>query len=116
MREKLNRVKSEELSDKMEKDTINSVRYRMTRNTRALTPDPQRIERATKSSDRDIKSQSAVALGGDVVHPESKYVVRGILNVGPPSPSGSSGSSSSNSGDRGGSHAYRAKLMRYLNS
>jgi hypothetical protein len=98
----------------MDKDSNNSIRYRMTRNTRALTPDPMRIERASKSSDRDIKSQSQpVAVGGDVIH-ESKYVVRGILNVGPPSPSGSNSSSSSNSGERSGSHAYRAKLMRYL--
>lgn len=92
-------------------------RNRMTRNTRALTPDAQRIHRATKSSDRDVRTIAVV--GGDVIQ-ESKYVVRGVLNVGPPSPSGSTSSSNSNSGSGGersshmssGSHAYRAKLLR----
>ncbi|CRL08506.1 CLUMA_CG021285, isoform B [Clunio marinus] len=48
---------------------------------------------------------------------DSKYIVRGILNVGPPSPAGSVSSSSSSSGGNAGknggsgSQAYRAKIL-----
>lgn len=88
----------------MEKDS-SSLRRRTTRTARETTPEPSLKERISKSSDREIKTKSC----GD----DSKYIVRGILNVGPPSPAGSSSSSSGSGGHGGGSSAYRAKILRY---
>lgn len=92
----------------MEKDSA-SLRRRTTRTARESTPEPSLRERTSKSSDRETKTRST----GD----DSKYIVRGILNVGPPSPAGSSSSSGSGGhggGVSGGSSAYRAKLLRYF--
>jgi hypothetical protein len=97
----------------MEKDS-SSIRHRASRHARESTPEPTRKPRVSKSSDRETKTKSKE---GDVVVDEAKYIVRGILNVGPPSPAGSSSSSGSGShggGGPSGSHAYRAKLLRYL--
>lgn len=96
----------------MEKDS-STIRHRSSRLTRESTPEPTRKPRLSKSSDREstTKTQSKEK---DAVLDESKYIVRGILNVGPPSPAGSSSSSGSGShggGGTSGSHAYRAKLM-----
>lgn len=97
-----------------------SIRRRTTRHTRESTPEPSRKVRTSKSSDREIKT---IAKDEDdemliAKYVDAKYVVRGILNVGPPSPAGSISSSSSGSGghvsSNSGSHAYRAKLLRYL--
>lgn len=97
----------------MERDSSSSIRHRASRTTRAQTPEPTRSERISKSSDRDVKfhTRDVVVDATD----DTKYIVRGILNVGPPSPSGSASSSSSGSVHAGtsGSHAYRAKLLRY---
>lgn len=87
-------------------ENSDSVRHRLSRNARELTPEPSRKERISKSSEREIKKID-----------EAKYIARGILNVGPPSPAGSASSSSSGSGghtggSNTGSHAYRAKLLR----
>jgi hypothetical protein len=93
-----------------------SIRRRTSRNARELTPEPTRKLRISKSSDREIKSDLKESEAVD----ESKYVVRGILNVGPPSPAGSASSSSSSGnsanagGNVGGSQAYRAKILRYF--
>lgn len=91
----------------MEKDSA-SLRRRTTRTARESTPEPSLRERTSKSSDRESKTRST----GD----DAKYIVRGILNVGPPSPAGSTSSSGSggHSGKSGGSAAYRAKILRYL--
>lgn len=99
----------------MEKD-LSSIRHRSSRHARESTPEPSHKPRISKSSDRETKTQPKE---NDVVVDEanSKYIVRGILNVGPPSPAGSSSSSGSGShggGGSSGSHAYRAKLLRYL--
>lgn len=87
------------------------LRRRTTRTSRELTPEPTRKERVSKSSDRENKTQQPPYTAD-----ESKYIVRGVLNVGPPSPAGST--SSSGSGGHGishsGSQAYRAKLLRYF--
>lgn len=87
------------------------LRRRTTRTSRELTPEPTRKERVSKSSDRENKTQQP-----QYTADESKYIVRGVLNVGPPSPAGST--SSSGSGSHGvshsGSQAYRAKLLRYF--
>lgn len=91
----------------MEKDSA-SIRHRTARNARESTPEPNRKERM---SDGEIKTK----VKENVAAIESKYVVRGVLNVGPPSPAGSSSSSGSGSGGRGnssGSQAYRAKILR----
>lgn len=91
----------------MEKDSF-SLRRRTTRTARESTPEPSLRERVSKSSERETKTRST----GD----DAKYIVRGILNVGPPSPAGSSSSSGSggHGGVSGGSSAYRAKILRYL--
>ena len=92
----------------MESDS-SSIRHRPARNTRESTPEPNRKERKSDSVG-DIKTK----VKENVAAIEAKYVVRGVLNVGPPSPAGSS-SSSSESGGRGGSsgsQAYRAKILR----
>lgn len=87
------------------------LRRRTTRTSRELTPEPTRKERVSKSSDRESKTQQP-----QYTADESKYIVRGVLSVGPPSPAGST--SSSGSGGHGASHsgsqAYRAKLLRYF--
>lgn len=93
-------------------ENSSSLRRRVSRNARESTPDPIRSERIPKSIEQDTKVNSS----NEVHANESKYVVRGILNVGPPSPAGSISSSSSGSGQGGpssGSHAYRAKILRY---
>lgn len=97
----------------MERDS-SSIRHRITRNTRELTPEPTRRERVSKSSERET---TKTASKENVVANDAKYIVRGILNVGPPSPAGSTSSSGSGGlagvgGSSGGSHAYRAKLLR----
>lgn len=97
----------------MERDSA-SIRHRTSRNARELTPEQSRIERISKSSERETKTQPKENAAAN----EAKYIVRGILNVGPPSPASSS--SSSGSGGRGGgtsssgSHAYRAKILRWI--
>lgn len=96
----------------MEKDS-GLIRRRITRTARESTPEPTVKERLSKSSDRETKTQSKESVAAD----DAKYVVRGILNVGPPSPAGSSSSSGSGSGGYGatsGSQAYRAKILRYF--
>lgn len=80
-------------------ENSSSVRRRTSRNMRECTPDPSRGEKITRAVSQEPN--------------ESRYIVKGILNVGPPSPSGSI-SSSSSSGPATGSHAYRAKILRYL--
>ena len=88
-----------------------TIRHRSSRHARESTPEPSRKPRISKSSDREIKTTSKE---NDIVLEEAKYIVRGILNVGPPSPvssSSSSGSGSHGGGGLSGSHAYRAKLM-----
>lgn len=82
-------------------ENSSSVRRRTSRNTRELTPDPKRFERNSKVVEKDSPAAESA---------EPKYVVTGILNVGPPSPAGSSVSSVSSSS---GSHSYRAKILRY---
>lgn len=99
----------------MERDSA-SIRHRIPRNARELTPEPSRIERISKSSERETKTQPKESATAN----EAKYIVRGILNVGPPSPASSSSSSGSGGrsggggggGSSGGSHAYRAKILR----
>lgn len=86
-----------------------SIRRRTSRLARESTPEPSRKERLSKSSERETKTHLK---DGDATV-DAKYIVRGILNVGPPSP-GSISSSSSSSGQgvsMSGSHAYRAKLL-----
>lgn len=87
-----------------------SIRHRLSRHARESTPEPSFKERVSKSSEREVKTNRKEV-------DEAKYIVRGILNVGPPSPAGSASSSSSGSGGHGGgsnsgSHAYRAKILR----
>lgn len=96
-------------------ENSSSLRRRTSRNTRESTPDPNRSERLSKTFENDTKNRSSHELDAN----ESKYIVRGILNVGPPSPAGSlssssSGSASNSLASNSGSHAYRAKLIRYL--
>lgn len=89
----------------MEKDSA-LIRHRTARNARESTPEPNRKERNLDSEIKTKVKENVAAI-------EAKYVVRGVLNVGPPSPAGSS--SSSGSGGRGnssGSQAYRAKILR----
>lgn len=91
----------------MEKESA-SLRNRTVRNAREMTPEPNRKERNS-----DNVGEIKTKVKENVAAIEAKYVVRGVLNVGPPSPAGSS--SSSGSGGRGGSsgsQAYRAKLLR----
>lgn len=92
----------------MDRETATSnVRRRrnnISRHSREQTPEPSRAEKLkiVDMNDGDVKNGSQ--------HDE-KYVVRGVLNVGPPSPASSSSSSSSSHASTSGSHAYRAKLM-----
>lgn len=91
----------------MEKESA-SLRNRTVRNARETTPEPNR-----KELNSDNVGEIKTKVKENVAAIEAKYVVRGVLNVGPPSPAGSS--SSSGSGGRGGSsgsQAYRAKLLR----
>lgn len=97
----------------MEKDS-GLIRRRITRTARESTPEPTVKERVSKISDRETKTQSQESVAAV---DDAKYIVRGILNVGPPSPAGSSSSSGSGSGGYGatsGSQAYRAKILRYF--
>jgi hypothetical protein len=93
-------------------ENSSSIRRRKSRNARESTPEPNRTERVAEQSET-TKLRSNENVHAD----ESKYIVRGILNVGPPSPAGSISSSSSGSGHgastSSGSHAYRAKILRY---
>lgn len=105
-------------------ENSSSIRRRTSRNARQSTPDPIRGEkiasRAVEASDKvattnTITPTTTRPRSVEVDANEAKYVVRGILNVGPPSPAGSISSSSSGSGSGAnstGSHAYRAKILR----
>lgn len=90
-------------------ENSSSLRRRTSRHTRESTPDPNSNENTSRVIDQSsVKNRPA-----DVDINETKYVVKGILNVGPPSPAGSVSSSSSSSGPTSsGSHAYRAKILR----
>ncbi|XP_070501674.1 uncharacterized protein [Chironomus tepperi] len=88
-------------------ENSSSIRRRTSRNTRECTPDPNRTERVSKVLEQDFSKNRSTETDSN----EGRYVVTGILNVGPPSPAGSMSSSSSGSGPNSGSHAYRAKIL-----
>lgn len=93
---------------------IRRRRNNISRHSREQTPEPSRAEKLKilDMNDSDVKNGTFL---NDVKNQhDEKYVVRGVLNVGPPSPASSSSSSSSLSSSHtsvSGSHAYRAKLM-----
>lgn len=92
-------------------ENSSSIRRRTSRTTRESTPDPNRIERVSKVLEQEFSKNRSTETDSS----ETRYVVKGILNVGPPSPAGSIASSSSGSGpNSSGSHAYRAKILRYM--
>lgn len=100
-------------------ENSSTIRRRATRNARESTPEPT-TKLIRVGSER--KSRTA-ATDGDDEDINTVYVVKGILNVGggsgATSPTGSISSSSSSSGNGGGnrssgSHAYRAKILRYM--
>lgn len=93
-------------------ENSSSIRRRTSRTTRESTPDPNRPERVSKVVlESDVSKNRSTEADSN----QSRYVVTGILNVGPPSPAGSISSSSSSSGpNTSGSHAYRAKILRYI--
>ncbi|CAG9801606.1 unnamed protein product [Chironomus riparius] len=89
-------------------ENSSSIRRRTSRTTRETTPDPNRTEKISKVLEQDFSKNRSIETDSN----ETRYVVKGILNVGPPSPVGSISSSSSGSGpNSSGSHAYRAKIL-----
>lgn len=99
-------------------ENSSAIRRRVNRNARESTPEPTKLIRV--GSDRRVRSVTTDA--SDVNDDENTvYVVKGVLNVGgnsgAASPTSSISSLSSGSGSSGkpssGSHAYRAKLLRY---
>lgn len=104
----------------MENSSTIRRRAAAARNARESTPEPS-AKLIRVGSER--KSRAA-ATDGDDEDINTVYVVKGILNVGgsgsgATSPTGSISSSSSSSGNNGGnrssgSHAYRAKILRYM--
>ena len=100
-------------------ENSSAIRRRVNRNARESTPEPTKLIRV--GSDRRVRSVAPDA--SDVNDDENTvYVVKGVLNVGgnsgAASPTSSISSLSSGSGSSGkpssGSHAYRAKLLRYF--
>lgn len=102
-------------------ENSSTIRRRANRNARESTPEPT-TKLIRVGSER--KSRTA-ATDGDDEDINTVYVVKGILNVGggsgAASPTGSISSSSSSSGNgagggnrSSGSHAYRAKILRYM--
>lgn len=91
---------------------IRRRRNNISRHCREQTPEPSRAEKLKiiDMTDSDVKNENGLNDAKQQQHDE-KYVVRGVLNVGPPSPASSSSSSSSSHASASGSHAYRAKLM-----
>lgn len=96
-------------------ENTSAVRRRTNRTARESTPEPT-TKLIRVGSER--KARSATDGGDEDIN--TVYVVKGILNVGgsgATSPTGSISSSSSSSGNGGrssGSHAYRAKILRYI--
>lgn len=89
----------------MEGDSV--LRRLSSRTSRELSPSPTLKERI-KSLESKSKTKPKLTAVDD-----ARYIVRGVLNVGPPSPAGSSSSSGSGGyGGTSGSSAYRAKLLR----
>lgn len=90
---------------------IRRRRNNISRHSREQTPEPSRAEKLkiVDMNDSDVKNGNF--LNDAKNEHDEKYVVRGVLNVGPPSPASSSSSSSSSHASATGSHAYRAKLM-----
>lgn len=109
------RVREKPLKKKMDRETATSnIRRRrnnISRHSREQTPEPSRAGKLKidDMNDSDVKNGSI--LNDAKNQHDEKYVVRGVLNVGPPSPASSSSSSSSSHASTSGSHAYRAKLM-----
>lgn len=96
-------------------ENSSTIRRRTNRNARESTPEPT-TKLIRVGSDR--KSRAATDGDEDI---NTVYVVKGVLNVGggsgAASPTGSISSSSSSSGNGSrstGSHAYRAKILRYM--
>lgn len=92
-------------------ENTSAIRRRANRNARESTPEPT----------KKLIRESRAATDGDAEDINTVYVVKGVLNVGggsgAASPTGSISSSSSSSGNGGrstGSHAYRAKILRYM--
>lgn len=98
-------------------ENSSAIRRRTNRNARESTPEP-----TTKLIRVGSERKSRAATDGDGDEDiNTVYVVKGVLNVGggsgAASPTGSISSSSSSSGNGGrssGSHAYRAKILRYI--
>lgn len=90
---------------------IRRRRNNISRHSREQTPEASRAEKLkiVDMNDSDVKNGNF--LNDAKSQHDEKYVVRGVLNVGPPSPASSSSSSSSSHASVTGSHAYRAKLM-----
>lgn len=99
-------------------ENSNTIRRRVSRNARESTPEPTK-KLIRVGSDRKVRSSADAGDENDDIN--TVYVVKGVLNVGgggsgAASPTGSISSSSSGSGGSkpsSGSHAYRAKILRY---
>lgn len=99
-------------------ENSSTIRRRVTRNARESTPEPTKKKLIRVGSDRRVRD-GVTDVDDDNEDMNTVYVVKGVLNVGSSgaaSPTGSISSSSSGSGGSkpsSGSHAYRAKILRY---